>query len=92
MDYQKLVLYGTVVGDIRRERSKLLGFHVTEFVVEVTDNWKRPTQFDVTAFGSLSEVATALTPGQKVLIEGRLDAYEPYKVIADQVVPALKLA
>ena len=89
MDYQRIIIVGNATRDAERRTSKSGEVDYTTFSVGVSDGRDRTTYFPITVFGrSVEAVATYVTKGMQVLVEGRVDVDENRRmsVIADRVV------
>ena len=88
MNYQKLVLVGNATKDAERRKSKKGNVAYTTFSVAVNERKDRPTFFPIAVFGKAAEpVATYVTKGRQVLIEGRIEIGNSgrFNVVADRV-------
>ena len=89
MDYQKVILVGNATRDAERRKSKKGDVTYTTFSVGVGDGKDGSTFFPVAVFGKQAEpVASYVTKGRQVLVEGRIDVSEEgrFNVVADWVV------
>jgi hypothetical protein len=86
VDYQKLIVAGTVIDDAKVQSSKDDDENYTAFKVEVYDD-KVPTMvFPIVAAGEA--LCNHITAGRSVLVEGRIAMCDSghLNVIADKIV------